>query len=296
MSEETVTVKGVQFLKSFYQSIQLKDAPALHIVLGSGLAPIFEQYVDKKKWTVAGSLSMSEIPGLVPVSVPGHKGQLKYFKHLKTNKVVCFQLGRLHGYEGHDPALIVRPLMLAREAGTEKFILTNAAGALNKRYKVGSVMLITDQVNFTGKNPLYGPNPTWESGQPRGPRFPDMSQAFSAQLTKQLSVYLKKNKITHYKGTYLGVLGPSFESPAEVRLFSSWGMGAVGMSTVWETIALVHSGAEMAALSFISNMGSGLINKEKLTHEDVEKRAQKSAPKLIQTLFDVADSIVGSKK
>lgn len=263
----------------------------LYVVLGSGLAPAFDEIGKPKGWEEKKLMSFKDIPGLVNAEAPGHKGVVRYFVHEKTKKVLAYQVGRLHGYEGHDPALVVRPLTLAFEAGCKTFIITNAAGGLNPKFKSGNVMIINDQVNMTGKNPLYGPNPSDSSGKPFGPRFPDMTGAYDKKLNALLKKSLQKKKIKTVEGIYLGLLGPSFETPAEVKLYSKWGMGSVGMSTVWETIALRHCGAKIGGLSLVANPGAGLVKGHVLTHEEVEREAKKVSRAMVEALFDSAASI-----
>src|SRR5262249_32937121 len=153
-----------------------------------------------------------------------------------------FQMGRLHGYEGHSPRATVQPVMIPRLCGVEKFLLTNAAGGLDPAMQAGDVMLISDQVNMTGNNPLVGKNPRGPDGRELGPRFPDMGDLYRREWRARLRTQLERQKLRVFEGCYLGLLGPTYETHAEVKLFSSWGMKAVGMSTVWEAIALHHSG------------------------------------------------------
>jgi purine-nucleoside phosphorylase len=262
--------------------------PSIHIVLGSGLAPAFESTPPPAGFKLVSEIAFSEVPGLLPSSAPGHKGCFKIFEDSKTQKTFSFQVGRLHGYEGHDPVEVVQPLVQMALAGTPKFLLTNASGSLNPFFLPGSLMIIDDQFNFTGKNPLYGPNSKKENGEFYGPRFTDMSACYNEELNSLLSKTLVEKGLSVHRGTYIGVNGPTFETPAEVKLFSQWGLGAVGMSTVWECIALNYLGKTVAGASFISNMGCGLVSKQALSHAEVEAEAAKSAPVLLAALFDFA--------
>ncbi|NCN40448.1 purine-nucleoside phosphorylase [bacterium] len=266
-------------------------APNLHIVLGSGLAPTFEQIDTPAPFEKIAEIDFTQVAGLLPSSVAGHKGSYRIFKNTKTDTTLSFQTGRLHGYEGHDPKVVVQPLVQMALAGTSNFLLTNASGSLNPDFHAGSMMIIEDQVNFTGQNPLHGVNSVDAHGKEYGPRFPDMSQGFHKELTAQLETTLKSAGLTPHKGTYLGVNGPNFETPAEVKLFSSWGMGAVGMSTVWESIALNYLGKKVCGLSFISNMGCGLVSGSALSHAEVEEEARKSSPEILRTLFKFAENL-----
>ena len=281
------------FLRKFYASKSF-EVPSLHVVLGSGLGSAFQELDFKsalKGWESVGELKFHDIPGIASSTAPGHAGVFRYFRHKKTAKVLTFQVGRLHGYEGLDPREVIKPVMFARLAGTQTFVLTNAAGSLQKRFKVGSVMVLKDQVNLTGRNPLYGANPVDEKGVLIGPRFPDMSEVFDPKLSKVLKKSVEKLKVKAHEGTSLGLLGPAYETPAEVKLFSSWGLGAVGMSTVWESTVLRHSNARVCGFSFISNMGCGLVKREVLKHEDVEKEGKKIAKTLVLSLFGFGEKV-----
>jgi purine-nucleoside phosphorylase len=263
------------------------SSPDIHIVLGSGLASAWEQNPIPDSWKELVDIHFKDVAGLVPSTAPGHSGKYKILKNLKTGKTICIQCGRLHGYEGLSPKEVVQTVMQTRLLGTKKYLLTNASGSLNASYKPGDLMLIKDQINLTGTNPLYGPNPKKPDGVVWGPRFPDMSEVFSTKMNQRLKDFLVPN-FSVQEGVYLGLPGPAYETPAEVRLFASWGLDAVGMSTVWESTALRHSGAEISGISFISNYGCGLTN-AKLNHEDIEKEAHKIAKKLTTGLLNWAE-------
>jgi inosine/guanosine/xanthosine phosphorylase family protein len=266
--------------------------PELHIVLGSGLAPAFATSVPEKGLDFVAEISFAEVEGLLPSSAPGHKGAFRIYRDQKSGKTFSFQLGRLHGYEGHHPTAVVQPLVQLALAGTSKFLLTNASGSLKPDFVPGSLMIIEDHVNFTGLNPLYGKNPADEKGQPYGPRFTDMSRGYNEELNSLLEKTLKDAKLAVHRGIYLGVNGPTFETPAEVKLFAQWGLGAVGMSTVWETMAMNYLGKKVAGVSFISNLGCGLVAKNPLSHEEVEEEARRIAPVLLKSIFDYASRVL----
>jgi len=280
-------MSGVKFLSAKLSSWKI-SAPHLHVVLGSGMSGAFEDKTIGKAWKEAGKIPFREVPGLNPSTAPGHRGEFRYFNHPATGRSLCFQLGRLHGYEGLTPREVVLPLKTAFEMGTRNFVLTNAAGALKLAFKPGTVMIIRDHVNLTGTSPLFGPNPLFETGEPCGPRFPDMSEVYDRQMSAGLKAALKKQKIKTQEGIYLGLLGPAYETPSEVKLYSSWGLGSVGMSTVWEAMALRHLGARTGGLSLISNMGCGL-DKKPLRHEDVERIGRKVASSLVDAVFGFAE-------
>lgn len=275
-------MKSAEFLTQSYKKWNI-SAPVLHSVLGSGLSEDLDKAVNSD-WVLAAELSFKEIPDFATSTVLGHPGVYRFYKNKKSQKVISLQLGRLHGYEGLDPIQVAQSVTQIKDAGTQNFLLTNAAGSLQKKFKPGSLMIIEDQVNFTGKNPLIGKNPCLANGQEAGPRFPDMVSLYDKTLSKRLKKLLLK-KFQVHQGTYIGVLGPSFETPAEVKLFSKWGMGAVGMSTVWESIALRHRGASVIGLSMLSNYGSGLVSGKALDHVEVLAQGKKSARNLLSSLF-----------
>ncbi len=256
--------------------------PDLHVVLGSVFADDLSDTA--LGWKRIGACSFKEIPGLVPPTVDGHAGRFVLFQHQPTQKTVLLQQGRLHGYEGHEPSQVVAPVLWTRERGTTRYLITNAAGSMHRDWSVGSVMLIQDHVNLTGKNPLVGENPRWSSGGERGTRFPDLSEAYSKNLTKLLKKNLEAEKIEVHEGTYLGLLGPSFETPAEIRLFAKWDLDAVGMSTVWETIALCHTRAEVVGLSLLSNLASGLAS-QPLDHTSILKSTASVGPRILNAVL-----------
>lgn len=265
-----------------------KKTPSFHVVLGSGFGSALEQAIPPT-WKRRGGFSFSEISGIQKVSVPDHAGRFEILEHA-SGKCVIFQMGRLHGYEGIAPSEVVAPVILARELGVTRFVLTNASGGITAGYNAGDAMIIRDQVNMTGRNPLEGANPlSLKSGEPRGPRFPDMSRLYSPELSQKLKSALEKNQVRVHEGIYLGILGPSFETPAEVQLFSRWGMDAVGMSTVWEAIALGHSGAEICGLSLISNPACGLGDGTPLDHHVIVDACRAAAGKIIRGVFGLID-------
>lgn len=282
-----------EILKSIelYQTFLTKrgiSTPGTHAVLGSGIGSSFVDAWIPGEWESVGELNFRELPAISSASAPGHPGIYRYFRHRAKGDVLCLQVGRLHGYEGLSPEDATLSVMVPRYAGTKNFILTNAAGGLKLEWPVGSVMMIRDHVNFTGQNPLVGPMKNLPDGSPYGPRFPDLSKAWDREYTENLRRELSLAGIETHEGIYLGVLGPSFETPAEVRLFAQWGMGTVGMSTVWEAIALAHSGACLSGFSLISNLGSGLNPGVVLDHFQILEASRLSARKIVQALFAIS--------
>ncbi|MGE3262151.1 MAG: purine-nucleoside phosphorylase [Bacteriovoracia bacterium] len=261
--------------------------PKWHVVLGSG----FGNALGSFSWELVGELPFSALPALHKSTVQDHAGAYRFYR--RGNAVVSFQMGRLHGYEGLAPAAVALTVMIPRMAGVEEFLLTNASGGLTTAFQPGDVMMIRDHVNFTGQNPLTGPNPLHLNGAELGPRFPDLCDAYDAGWRERLTRSCRARGLKVHEGIYLGVAGPSFETPAEVRLFGLWGMHAVGMSTVWEAIALRHSGAKLAGLSLISNLGAGL-GTQKLDHDTILKTSRASAASIIGALDAAATEAFGS--
>jgi purine-nucleoside phosphorylase len=260
--------------------------PSYHVVLGSG----YGAALDSCAWEMAGEISFTALPGFPASTVPDHAGCYRFYRRGKH--VVCFQMGRLHGYEGHSPSVVVQTVMLPRLAGVRNFVLTNASGALSPHLKPGDVMLLRDHVNLTGGNPLVGANPKGPDGKELGPRFPDLSRMYDHDWRARIEKQCFQQGLGTHEGVYLGLLGPSFETPAEVRLFAAWGLSAVGMSTVWEAIALSHSGARVAGLSLISNPASGL-GEGQLDHLKILETCRASAAKIVGALLGAFEEELG---
>lgn len=236
--------------------------PSIGIVLGSGLG-VFVDKIENK--TI---VPYNEIPHFRKTTVEGHAGQL-ILGTINGVDIVALQ-GRFHLYEGLDMEDVVYPVKLLAELGIKKLLLTNAAGGVNLNYQPGDLVIIEDHINLMGKNPLTGPN-----DNSVGPRFPDMSEAYNQELNavlENVSASLGKKLA---RGVYVGVQGPTYETPAEIRMFRIIGGDMVGMSTVPETIVAHHMGIKVCAISCITNMGAGII-KQKLKHEDIKDEAMKA--------------------
>lgn len=257
--------------------------PSHHIVLGSGFGAALSA-METHGWKEMLRIPFPQIPGLLAATVPDHAGQYILLKHAASGKLVQAQAGRLHGYEGHQPQKVVLPVIIPRLAGVKNFILTNAAGGLDMKMTSGDAMLIADQVNLTGHNPLQGENPRDHLGKELGPRFPDMGHLYEAKWRDALTAELQAHGVKTHEGIYLGLMGPSFETFAEVKLYASWGMKAVGMSTVWEAIALRHAGARIAGVSLISNLGAGL-SPNPLKHEEIVETCRHSAASILESIL-----------
>lgn len=291
------TTEAVTKFREKLRNLGIEQIPDFHVVLGSGFGTALDQLSEDRPnaWITRGEISFAEIPTLSASTTPDHAGKYRVLKNEKTGKSVVVQMGRLHGYEGHAAKQVVQTVMIPRALGVEKFVLTNAAGSLTADYRPGEAMVIRDQVNFTGQNPLYGPNPTSPAGVPFGPRFPDMSAIYDRTWRETLTAELTAAGTKTHEGVYIGVLGPSFETPAEVALFGRWNLHAVGMSTVWEAIALKHSGAKIAGLSLISNLGCGLGDGEVLDHLKILETCRISAVNIVHGLFNWIDRELNGK-
>lgn len=228
--------------------------PEIGIVLGSGLGDLADTYCDI-------AIPYGNIPHFAKSTVEGHKGQL-VFADINGKKVVMMQ-GRNHFYEGHSMADVTYPIKVMKELGVKTLILTNAAGAVNKSFRPGDLMIITDHINFMGQNPLVGPN-----DEHFGVRFPDMSEVYNKNLVKIVDAAARLLKIDIKHGVYLASSGPSYETPAEIRMMRNWGADAVGMSTVPEAIVANYCGMNVVGISCISNYATGVSTK-KLSHEEV---------------------------
>ncbi|HXG40841.1 MAG TPA: purine-nucleoside phosphorylase, partial [Candidatus Limnocylindrales bacterium] len=214
----------------------------------------------------------ADLPGWPPPTAPGHAGRL-LLGRLDEVPVVMLQ-GRLHLYEGHDPGLVVQPVLLMGRLGARIVVLTNAAGGVNPAYGAGTLMVIADHLNLTGRTPLLGPN-----ADEIGPRFPDLVDAWSPRLRAALRAAGAAEGVPLEEGVYAGLLGPAYETPAEVRMLRTLGADAVGMSTVLEAIAARWAGLELCGVSLVTNPGAGYTGAP-LSHDEVLAAAAEAGPRL----------------
>lgn len=230
--------------------------PTVGLILGSGLGIIADSIENPLV------IPYQEIPDFPQTHVKGHAGELVV--GTLHGKTVMVLKGRFHYYEGHQLDTIGIPIRVFKCLGINKLVITTATGGVNpKKVKMGDLMLITDHINWVGSNPLVGPNL-----DNFGPRFPDMSNAYTPRLQELARKIARDLEIDLKEGTYLFTTGPSYETPAEVRMMQILGTDVAGMSTVPETLTAAHAGMEVVAITFVANMGSGL-SEEKLTHDDV---------------------------
>ena len=237
--------------------------PDRAVILGSGLGR-FAERLDE-----AVHLPYAEIPGFPVPTIPGHRGELIAGR---LGEVWIFALaGRFHFYEGHELPVVVRPIRVFAKLGVKHLLVTNAAGAVNKAFSPGDLMLITDHLNFSGAHPLKG-----ENFEEFGPRFPDMTRAYSPRLLDLARRIAAQKGMTLREGVYAWLSGPSYETPAEIRALRTLGADAVGMSTVPEVLTAVHAGMDVAGISLITNMGAGILD-HALCHEEVTAAANEAA-------------------
>jgi purine-nucleoside phosphorylase len=241
---------------AYVQAAVPGPAPRMGIVLGSGLGDLVEAM------TVAGSVAYADIPGFPRSTVEGHAGKL-VIGELGGVRVAVMQ-GRVHLYEGYPIADVVFPTRVLVKLGVEGIIVTNAAGSVNPAYDEREIMLIRDHINLSGHNPLFGPNDAT-----LGPRFPDMSTAYDEAYRAAARAAGAELGLPLREGVYVGLMGPSYETPAEVQMLHRLGGDAVGMSTVNEVIAARHMGVRVLGISCISNKGAGL-SKTPLSHDEVK--------------------------
>ncbi|MDE7334414.1 MAG: purine-nucleoside phosphorylase [Lachnospiraceae bacterium] len=261
-----------------YESIKdrLPFQPKVALVLGSGLG----NYADTMD--VKAQIDYSEIDGFPVSTVPGHEGRF-IFGYVKDVPVVCMK-GRVHYYEGYPITDVVLPTRLMKMMGAEILFLTNASGGINPSFGAGSFMLIKDHISCFAPNPLIGANI-----EELGCRFPDMSTVYDRKLQEIIRQKARECNIPLHEGVYVQLTGPSFESPAEIKMLRGLGADAVGMSTVVEAIAANHMGMKICGISCVANLAAGMTD-QPLTHEEVQEASNKAAPLFRQL---VTEAIAG---
>ena len=245
------------------------------VVLGSGLGDYAEALEN------ARSIDYKNIPNFPVSTVPGHKG--RWHTGTLHGKRVCMMQGRFHAYEGYGLDDVTLPVRVMQKLGVTTLVVTNAAGGVNLDFQAGDLMLITDVINLSGKNPLIGPNL-----DEFGPRFPDMSRAMDRELQALALDTAKKLSIPLKQGVYCWLNGPCFETPAEIRMTRTLGADAVGMSTVPEIIVARHGGMRVLGMSCITNMAAGVLD-QPLNHEEVMAMGEK----VKGTFRTLLDGIIG---
>lgn len=240
---------------------RMPASPAIGLILGSGLGVLADEIEE------AVRIPYEEIPGFPVSTVEGHAGRLVYGR-LEGATVVAMQ-GRFHYYEGYSLREVTFPVRVMKALGVRELIVTNAAGGINERFQPGDLMVISDHINLLGTNPLIGPN-----DPELGPRFPDMTEAYSRRLRQLAKDAAARLGIRLHEGVYVANTGPSYETPAEIRMIRALGGDAVGMSTVPEVIVARHAGMEVLGISCISNLAAGMTDAP-LHHDEVVETAER---------------------
>ncbi|MBU5590252.1 purine-nucleoside phosphorylase [Clostridium sp. MSJ-4] len=251
--------------------------PEIALILGSGLGAIADKIED------AESYPYSEIPHFPVSTVQGHAGRLVIGK--LQGKIVVAMQGRFHYYEGYTMQDVTFPVRVMKLLGVEKLIVTNAAGAVNKEFKPGDLMLINDHINFSGANPLIGKNL-----DEFGARFPDMSNPYDKDLREKVKSIAKSINVELKEGVYTLFSGPTYETPAEVRMARILGGDAVGMSTVPEVIIANHSGMKVIGVSCLTNMAAGILE-QPLNHEEVMETSAMAREKFIKLMENIIKNL-----
>jgi purine-nucleoside phosphorylase len=258
---------------------QLPATPRVAIVLGSGLGA----FADRIEHPVA--IPYTTIPHFPRPTVEGHSGRL--VAGTLAGTPVAVMQGRVHGYEGYSPQETTFPIRVLGRLGISTLVLTNAAGGIRLDLHQGQLVLLSDHMNLTGRNPLVGSN-----DERLGQRFFDMSDAYSSRLRTLAHGVAGRHGIDLPEGVYLCVSGPSFETPAEIRAFRTWGADLVGMSTVHEAIVARHMGIEVMGISCVTNMAAGVLN-QPINHEEVMETGARAQEQLTALLVDLLPQLAG---
>jgi len=270
--EYTQIERATQFLQNKYTG-----KPKIGLILGSGLGVLADEIKNPIK------IPYNEIPDFPVSTVAGHAGQL-VFGSLSEKEVVAMQ-GRFHYYEGYSLDQVTFPVRVMKQLGVEILIVTNAAGGINENFQPGDLMIISDHINNMGYNPLIGQN----DGR-LGPRFPDMSEAYNKELRRTAKEVADKLQISIQEGVYVGNTGPTYETPAEVKMLRNLGGDAVGMSTVPEVIVARHADLKVLGISCISNMAAGILD-QLLTHDEVIETTNKVRSQFLAYVKEVIKTI-----
>ena len=271
--------KVYEKLTGCLESVRAKTdfKPEVALILGSGLG----DYADEI--AIEQTVDYTEITGFPTSTVAGHKGRF-VFGRVQDVPVVIMQ-GRVHYYEGYPMQDVVLPTRLMGLMGAKKLVLTNAAGGVNPDFRPGDFMLLTDHITTGVPSPLIGPN-----AEELGPRFPDMSEVYSLRMREIVKREAEKLNIPLREGVYVQLTGPSYETPAEVRMCRIWGGDAVGMSTACEAMAARHMGMEICGISCITNMAAGMST-QPLDHKEVQETADRVAAQFKQLVTAVVGNI-----
>lgn len=264
-------------LTANYIKAKISNLPNIAIILGTGLGALVN-HIEEAEY-----ISYSDIPNFPISTVEGHSGNL-IFGYLGGKRIMAMQ-GRFHYYEGYDMKEVTFPIRVMKALGVKTLFVSNAAGGMNKEFRVGDIMIINDHINLFPENPLRGKN-----YNELGPRFPAMTEAYSHKLIKLANVIAAEKGIRVMNGVYVGTSGPTFETPAEYEYFRIIGGDAVGMSTVPEVIVANHASMEVFGVSVITDLGGKDIT-EVPTHEEVQKAAMKAQPKMVEIMQTLISKI-----
>ena len=255
-----------------YLKSQIDELPQIGVILGSGLGNFAEGM------NIARRISYKSIPNFPLSTVKGHKGEL-LFGTMANKQIVCMQ-GRFHYYEGYSMKEVTFPIRVMYELGIETLFVSNASGGMNPEFKIGDLMIITDHINFFPEHPLRGKN------FPTGPRFPDMHETYDKALIAEADKIAAEKGIRVVHGVYLGVQGPTFETPAEYKMYHRMGGDAVGMSTVPEVIVAHHCGIKTFGISIITDLGLEDCPVE-VSHDDVQAAANNAQPLMTEIMREM---------
>ena len=268
-------LERIQETAAFLRS-KMHTQPETAIILGTGLGSLVNEITDKYE------IGYETIPNFPVSTVEGHSGKLIFGK--LGNKDIMAMQGRFHFYEGYSMTEVTFPVRVMRELGIQTLFVSNAAGGMNPAFEIGDLMIITDHINFFPEHPLRGKN------IPYGPRFPDMSEAYNKELIRKADAIATEKGIKVQHGIYIGTQGPTYETPAEYKMFRILGADAVGMSTVPEVIVANHCGIKVFGISVITDLGvEGKI--VEVTHEDVQKAADQAQPLMTTIMRELINRV-----
>ncbi|MCI6672218.1 MAG: purine-nucleoside phosphorylase [Prevotella sp.] len=250
----------------------MQSSPKTAIILGTGLGQLASEITDSY------AFSYKDIPNFPISTVEGHAGSLIFGK--LGDKDIIAMKGRFHFYEGYNMKEVTFPIRVMHELGIETLFVSNASGGMNAAFQIGDLMVITDHINFFPEHPLHGPN------FPTGPRFPDMHEPYDHKLITLAKEIANEKGIRLMEGVYVGVQGPTFETPAEYRMYRLLGGDAVGMSTVPEVIVARHAGIKVFGLSVITDLG-GFDTPVEVSHEEVQEAANKAQPLMTEIVREM---------
>ena len=268
-------LEKIQETAAFLKS-KMHTQPETAIILGTGLGSLVNEITDKYE------INYQDIPNFPVSTVEGHSGKLIFGK-LGDKDILAMQ-GRFHYYEGYNMKEVTFPVRVMHELGIKTLFVSNASGGMSPDFEVGDLMIITDHINFFPEHPLRGKN------IPYGPRFPDMSEAYNKELIRKADQIAAEKGIKVQHGIYIGVQGPTYETPAEYKMFRILGADAVGMSTVPEVIVANHCGIKVFGISVITDLGvEGKIIE--ITHEDVQKAADAAQPLMTTIMRELINRV-----